>query len=278
MGRRNFMQILQDAKIDIKREYQRLFDLFYTQSAPDDNGRYQTLRGVCENNFLIVPFRGTCLSLNDFDDFYNYNFVREPWGFNLDYLLSFCEYSCNFIKWMSPKNPLCTSASTNQQQFYLQQVRTVIEEIGYMEIVEQDITLFVPKKQEAIAVSEIVAPEISYKMLEYNHYTMKGDIARKRETLRILADQLEPKRAELATINKELASNVFFMFNNMNIRHNNRTKGNKNNYKEVIAEMSQDELENWYDETYQLCLLAFLELDNVERTKKVAQLKASFGK
>lgn len=102
MPRRNFLQILQDAKIDIKREYQRLFDLFYTQSAPDYNGRYQTLRQVCENNFLIVPFRGTCLSLNDFDDFYNYNFGREPWGFNLDYLLSFCEYSYNFIKWMSP--------------------------------------------------------------------------------------------------------------------------------------------------------------------------------
>ena len=44
MPRRNFLQILQDAKIDIKREYQRLFDLFYTQSAPDYNGRYQTLR------------------------------------------------------------------------------------------------------------------------------------------------------------------------------------------------------------------------------------------
>ena len=277
MPRRNFLQILQDAKIDIKREYQRLFDLFYIQSAPDYNGRYQTLRQVCENNFLIVPFRGTCLSLNDFDDFYNYDFGREPLGFNLDYLLSFCEYSYNFIKWMSPQNPLCISGSASQKQFYLQQVKTVIEEIGYMEIVEQDITLFVPKKQEAIAVSEIVAPEISYKMLEYNHYTMKGDIARKRETLRILADQLEPRRVELAAINKELANNVFFMFNNMNIRHNNRTKGNKN-YKEVIAEMSQDELENWYDETYQLCLLAFLELDNVERTKKVAELKASFGK
>lgn len=122
-----------------------------------------------------------------------------------------------------------------------------------------------------------MAPEISYKVLEYNHYTMKGDIARKKETLRILADQLEPKRADLTAINKELASNVFFMFNNMNIRHNNRTEGDKN-YKEVVAKMTQDALESWYDETYQLCLLAFLELDNVERTKKVAQLKASFGK
>lgn len=87
-----------------------------------------------------------------------------------------------------------------------------------------------------------MAPEISYKVLEYNHYTMKGDIARKKETVRILADQLEPKRADLTAINKELASNVFFMFNNMNIRHNNSTEGDKN-YREVVAKMTQDELE-----------------------------------
>ena len=92
-----------------------------------------------------------------------------------------------------------------------------------------------------------------------------------------MADQLEPRRVELAAINKELANTVFFMFNNMNIRHNNSTEGDKN-YREVVAKMTQDELEGWYDETYQMCLLAFLELDNVERTKKVSQLKVSFGK
>jgi len=54
-------------------------------------------------------------------------------------------------------------------------------------------------------------------------------------------------------------------------------EGDKN-YKEIVAKMTQGELEGWYDETYQMCLLAFLELDNVERTKKVAELKASFGK
>lgn len=70
---------------------------------------------------------------------------------------------------------------------------------------------------------------------------------------------------------------LYYWINNMNIRHNNCAEGDKN-YKKVVAKMSQDELESWYDETYQLCLLAFLELDNVERTKKVAELKASFGK
>ena len=31
----------------------------------------------------------------------------------------------------------------------------------------------------------------------------------------------------------------------------------RKNYKKVIAEMPPEELEHWYDETYQMCLLAF---------------------
>lgn len=227
--------------------------------------------------FLDVPFRKTCLSIEDFDSTYGFHFVEKPYKFDLNYLLSFCEYTYNFVIWMSCESNLFRYGNRQKSQFYIDQVRRVIESIGYMPLIQGYVTTFIPKMPEAITVSEIVSPEISYKVLEYNHYTMKGDIARKRETLRILADQLEPKRAELTTINRELESNVFFMFNNMNIRHNNCTEGDKN-YKEVVAKMTQDELESWYDETYQLCLLAFLELDNVERTKKVSELKASFGK
>ena len=36
------------------------------------------------------------------------------------------------------------------------------------------------------------------------------------------------------------------------------------------------ELESWYDEIYQLSLLAFLELDNIERTKQIEALKKNY--
>lgn len=277
MKRRNFLQILNEQGINLRREYDRLYDLFYNQKVPSNLGNNYTLKDYVEINFLSVPFRKTCLSLDDFNSTYRFHFVQNPYGFDLNYLLSFCEYTYNFVIWMSQESELFKYGNRQSGQFYIYQIRSVIESIDYMQLTQGYITIFTPKKPEAIVASEIVSPEISYKVLEYNHYTMKGDIARKKETLRILADQLEPRRADLTAINKELASNVFFMFNNMNIRHNNCTEGDKN-YREVVAKMSQDELEKWYDETYQLCLLAFLELDNVERTKKVAQLKASFEK
>ena len=36
--------------------------------------------------------------------------------------------------------------------------------------------------------------------------------------------------------------------------------------------MSNEELEEWYDETYQFCLICFLEMDNVERKRKIKEL------
>lgn len=64
------------------------------------------------------------------------------------------------------------------------------------------------------------------------------------------------------------------MLNNLNIRHNNRSKKDKN-YKEYVAKMRKERLEKWYDELYQMILLAFLLLDNVERTERVNELKTN---
>lgn len=272
MERRNFLQVLSEKGTDFKKEYDRLYTLFYLQRIPAPNGGNLALKDYVEFNFLQFPFRKTCLTLEDFDSTYKFYFERVPHGFDLNYLLSFCEYTYNFVIWMSLESQLTVYSNRQQSQMYIQQVRNVIDEVGYMPLAQGYITIFIPKEPDAIAVSEIVESDVSYKVLEYNHYTMKGDIARKRETIRTLADQLEPRRGELTAINKTLADNVFFMFNNINIRHNNCAEGDKH-YKEAVAKMSQDILENWYDETYQLCLLAFLELDNVERTKKVSELK-----
>ena len=81
------------------------------------------------------------------------------------------------------------------------------------------------------------------------------------------------KRKDLKSINSTLEDNLFYLFNNINIRHNNTNPNDKSKYKAYVANLSQNELEDWYDETYQLCLLAFLELDNVERNNKIKQLK-----
>ena len=73
-----------------------------------------------------------------------------------------------------------------------------------------------------------------------------------------------------------MEDHLYFLFNNINIRHNNLEQGSKE-YRKYIADMSKEELEKWYDETYQLCLLAFLELDNIQRKEKIEKLKTDIN-
>ena len=64
----------------------------------------------------------------------------------------------------------------------------------------------------------------------------------------------------------------------MNIRHNNVDPDLKGKYKAYVARMPNDELEKWYDETYQMCLLAFLQLENLARKVEFDELKAEIEK
>ena len=59
------------------------------------------------------------------------------------------------------------------------------------------------------------------------------------------------------------------MLNNVHIRHNNKSGKNK---KEFVANMSDEDLENWYDETYQLLLFCVLIKDNKGRKDKLDEL------
>lgn len=56
------------------------------------------------------------------------------------------------------------------------------------------------------------------------------------------------------------------MLNNAHIRHNNKEGSDR---KELIANMSDEELEHWYDELYQLLLFCVLAKDNKERKEKI---------
>lgn len=84
---------------------------------------------------------------------------------------------------------------------------------------------------------------------------------------------MEPKGKILLDINSTLKKDLFYIFNNLNIRHNNTDSNDKNHYKKYVSEMTPERIEEWYDETYQMCLLSFLEIEHYERKKKFDILK-----
>ena len=251
--RKNFADILKTAKIDLFQEYIRLYTLFYRSK--DDHG--ETLKIECESSFLNIPFRGTCLSLDDFNQTHNFFFEPEPQHFDPDYLIKFCEYTYNLIVHLEDRH------SSPFAIFYLQQMMKVLDLMDYkwLRVKDMNVNILVPQKQEALAVAEIVKEEIAYSVLEYNHHSLKGNLPKKKATLKLMADDIEPQRKILNGINKTLADNLFQMFQKF-VRHNN-----EDNW--FIKNLSKEALEMCYDDIYQMWLLAKLEIDNLERKKRI---------
>lgn len=69
---------------------------------------------------------------------------------------------------------------------------------------------------------------------------------------------------------------ILHLLNNLHLRHNNKVYGDKN-YRKVVADMDDSTLEHWYDELYQMILLAFLQLDQVDRNAKILELKQTIS-
>lgn len=266
--RRNFAQVLKSGNIDPKKEYSKLYDLFYGKNKRDG----KSLADIISMNFECFYFRGTCLDLEEFDEAYGFRFVEQPQDFSMDYLVSFCEYIYNFVIHFESVYDIFEQLN---KSFYLQQIRKVIEAIGYMESFDTGLTIFVPKDNVAIAVSEskLIPENVSYKVIAYNHHSMKGDVEAKRVALLAFYNILEPYENKLSQLAASFKRNLFFAMNNFNIRHNNINPLDKTYYKKIVAEMSSNELEKWYDEIYQMCLYAFMLLEQNDRNKDFEDIK-----
>lgn len=264
--RKTFAQVLQEGKIDIRKEYSKLYALFYEKPAYAD----MSIASVVAENFLKIPFRKTCLSFGEFNTMYGFDFpcyLAKP---DIDYFVKFCEYIFNLTVFLNERY----FKTFFSKKTCIEHIRCVIETIGYMEVSEDGVFIFVPRDNAAISVAEMdmIPATVSYKVVSYHHHSMKGDLDSKKQTLLAFADLLEPKRKELESADSKLATDLFYAFNNFNIRHNNIDPSGPK-YKKPIGDLGNERLEDWYDEVYQMCLLAFMRLEHIPRKVKFDVLK-----
>lgn len=258
--RKNFAQILKEKNIDITEEYNKLTLLFAS--------RYYN---IIQANFRKIYFRGTCITLDEFDRKHDFDFPFDLTDVSMDLFIRFCEYFYNMVHAMQIAG--IEGYYQYSPEFAADLILKIIESIGYEQVKVDDVIIFVEKSPAATSVAEILPTELSYKIISYNHYSMKGDLEEKKATILQLANLLEAEREQLHNTNKILENDLFYLLNNFNIRHNNTDPKLKGKYRKYVANMSNDELEQWYDETYQMCLLAFLEIEHADRKKKFDQVK-----
>lgn len=153
--------------------------------------------------------------------------------------------------------------------------------------------IIVEKNVYASEVSQIVSEtsiEDAIKVLEYNHFSNKGNIQRKKEILLSLAGYLEPylkeferpkklsdeskviytELKEVLRLNKDKSKIIAFdrlseMYNKGGLRHNND--------KQYHLNMNDEELEQWYDDIYTSTLFVILSLDEARILSKLKTLR-----
>jgi hypothetical protein len=224
--------------------------------------------------------RGHFLDLNDCLETLNFEELLVLAPFDEDALIDLLELYYNLyqlaLEYLDEDRN--TRSSDSNFDLFQKIIDDILERINFTPYYndQTDQILLVQKDAAVTAVVEIEEDSsLAFEIIQYNHHALKGNIAKKKAILLRLGAQLEPKRNDLKSINPNLATNIFALLNNLNLRHNNTEPGNSS-YIQCVADMKSVDLELWYDELYQMILLARLELDNVERMKKADELRKNF--
>ncbi len=260
--RSNMYDIIKGRKFNGAREYARIWTLF---NSADNIGPHITpLINLVDGNIQFFPdsFKNRALSLDDFNDTYGFKFTHPSESITVQELISYCEYVvtlCDHL-WKYASISLDYDSEYLKDDLY-RTVEGCMDELGLIAAKKDEITIFVDKDPTVIAVAELVDESLAYDVKAFIHKQTKGDLQKKKTILKYLADDIEPQRNKLNSTNKTLAGNLFQMFQKF-VRHNN----SDNPY---ISSLSPKEVEDYYDDIYHMWLLSKLEIDNMERKKRV---------
>lgn len=265
------------ASINISNEVDRIVSMSVeeknTYYPPYDLTLFEFVDQRC---FRDWSYRGHFVNVKDFLEAVNYNeIIKSAKNGDTEAFMILIELTYNL--WSLAYHDIIDKDSLSEWNNNFFHLRDVVldnlEKYNHKAYIDDERILIIEDKPEVTAVAEIIEQDLAIDIIRYNHRSMQGEIELKKKILISLGSELEPKRKKLQVLNKQLSEDIFFMLNNMNLRHNNRSKKDMGKYKEYVAKMTKARLEKWYDELYQMMLLAFLLLDNVDRTENVKELK-----
>ncbi|MBR3225761.1 MAG: hypothetical protein IKF78_10635 [Atopobiaceae bacterium] len=258
--RRTFAEVLRSSGIDVQAEYNSLQSLVFERY-----GLYTFM----DSHFREVWFADTAISLEDFNKRHNFDFDRVRSDASLDDLLDLCEYAYNFADVLTDVGV----SGGGSCWVVLEHINTLVDKLGYTDTRDDGFVVFVPRDENIVAAAKVAPTHVAQDMLRYGYRGFEGDLGEKKSMLVRMLGEIEPKRKELERLSKSLATDLFYIANNFNLRHNNIDPSDRGKYRPHIAEMGENELEGWYDVCRDLCAASFLLLDYSERKSELDELK-----
>lgn len=227
------------------------------------------------NDFLFINYEyaGTYISVRDMRDGLKISqkFLNKN---NKNIMLLYFEFVLNMVYLLRRKilgadryNIASVNKLFNNIQLILEKLNyKIVEKNNYLYIIEKDIC--------SSAISELY-PELSEAVIEYRRFDLKGKIIEKRSILQTLSLKVESiERMLKGTTYNSIATDLRHLYNNLHIRHDN-LGGNPNNN---IIDMSNEELEKWYDITYDTTLTALMICNYLEYNKEIDNLPNYYKK
>ena len=270
--RRTFFDVLKDSHVDVNIELQKLNDLFRQDCCYQWGESYSLYDLVSENFAKQYKRREHFLSLQEL---LNAIYLE---CFDISEFDKYFIYAEMYVDLISILDGSGNKDIESQKQVIKCQIEMVISSLGYKFIVVDDRQIIVENNVFANEATQVVTEFADIKealsILEYNHFSNKGNIDRKKEILIKIASLLEPWRDDLNNNiafkdvfkldNKKVLAveKLFRMFNTLNIRHNNDGQ--------QLTNMDNNTVEAWYDKIYTMSLFVIL-------GKDVAQILADFN-
>lgn len=263
---------------NITKEIYKLAEMFEEWEIITDNHFIDyTLERYVSNIFLQWNGRGSYLSPAELKQDMGITDIKRKIP-NEEQTTLYLEYLLNMLRLFENKyrmKPYSIQIQTSAYQALQNNISLLLSQLNLKKVKNtQGIIILVPENPAvAEAVDIIEKPDVKLAILEYNHITNRTNLTEKQKILHVLAKDFEPRRGDLEKIKewKSLSSDLGFLFNTLDIRHNN-TEGMK--AIPAIQQMNGDSLLRWCDITYRLYLTAVLLHDYIMKEQtEITSLK-----
>lgn len=230
---------------------------------------YSSLKTYISSNlFREWEHRGTCLSIDEAIKRITSNVDKKNLSENQYFL--YIEFIVNMLELFVHHK---CEENNNQIRTIIGNIAKILKDCNkYIEKV--DSKYYVLEKDSTVtAVADMINDtQTAITVVAYNYISNKENISEKQKILKILADDFEARIEKLKVDGRYsgLVKDLGFLFNNLNIRHNNMKKSQADiNFKNITS----NELEKYYDMTYRRYLMAVLACDELDTRKQIEGIK-----
>ena len=273
---------------DIQNEYEKIEALISEKRAIQVYTRdflsfSLTVEGFVEIVFSNWRLRGTFLSLDEMrsglgipKDEFSYMAIQEG------DLLNFLQYAMNCLFYAASclNDSSKVSIGGNFYHFsdrsYFESsalsIQLLLSHLGVTYHTDEETGEIYLRYKDEVADAIIEQnPEVARSLTEYLQVGNQGDLQRKGEILCTLWKRFESTKDSLSESGYELLrSNTGFLFNKTGIRH---WVENDKIASATFLKMTEEELEEWYDKTYDLFVACMAVLPTIAIGKEIKKIK-----